>query len=94
MKFLRDRNPIGAQFSDWDQSTAGLYTIVGVVEDAQYWPPNDLQEAGHPMYFLPAWQWAQVPASTPKASLYQKFVAGHYYVGSLQVGNPRHGTGP
>ena len=46
------------------QSTPGMYTIVGVVENAQYWPPNDPQEMGHPMYFLPAWQWPQLPAST------------------------------
>ena len=45
---LSGRDPIGAHFGDWDESTAGLYTIVRVVEDAQYWPPNDLQEQGHP----------------------------------------------
>jgi predicted permease len=83
-RYLRGRDPIGAHFSDWDQSTAGLYTIVGVVEDGQYWPPNDLQEAGHPMYFLPAWQWAQVPSSTPKASLYQEFVTATHYMSSLE----------
>lgn len=83
-KYLPGRDPIGVHFGDWDQSTASLYTIVGVVEDAQYWPPNDLQEAGHPMYFLPAWQWAQVPASTPKASLDQEFLISTHYMSSLE----------
>ena len=83
-KYLSGRDPIGVHFSDWDQSTASLYTIVGVVEDAQYWPPNDLQEAGHPMYFLPAWQWAQLPATTPKASLYQEFLTANHYMSSLE----------
>jgi hypothetical protein len=84
-KYLPGRDPIGVHFGDWDQSTANLYTIVGVVEDAQYWPPNDLQEAGHPMYFLPAWQWAQIPASTPKASLYQEFNIATHYMSSLEL---------
>jgi len=83
-KYLRGQNPIGAHFGDWDQSTAGLYTIVGVVEDAQYWPPNDLQESGHPMYFLPAWQWPQVPASTQEASLYEEFLSATHYMNSLE----------
>ena len=64
---------------------AGMYTIVGVVENAQYWPPNDTQERGHPMYFLPAWQWAQLPASTPKASLYAEFLTATHYMSSLEI---------
>ena len=91
-RYLHGQNPIGAHFGDWDQSTSGLYTIVGVVEDAQYWPPYDLQEKGHPMYFLPAWQWAQVPATTPKASLNQEFVTATHYMGSLEL--ETNGTAP
>jgi putative ABC transport system permease protein len=91
-KYLHGRDPIGAQFGDWDQSTAGLYTIVGVVEDAQYWSPSDLQELGHPMYFLPAWQWAQLPLATPKASLYGEFLIATHYMGSLEL--ETHGTIP
>jgi predicted permease len=91
-KYLHGQNPIGAHFGDWDESTAGLYTIVGVVEDAQYWTPDDLQEDGHPMYFLPAWQWAQVPASTPKASLFQEFLIDTHYMDSLEL--ETHGTVP
>ena len=45
-KFLHGENPIGAHFGDWDAAHPAVYTIVGVVENAQYWPPNDPQEAG------------------------------------------------
>ncbi len=84
-KYLHGQNPIGAHFGDWDASTTGLYTIVGVVENAQYWPPNDPQEMGHPMYFLPVWQWPQVPASTPNASLYTEFLTATHYMSSLEI---------
>ncbi len=84
-KYLHGQNPIGAHFGDWDEAHAGMYTIVGVVEDAQYWPPTDPQEQGHPMYFLPAWQWPQLPASTPNASLYTKFLTDTHYMGSLEI---------
>jgi predicted permease len=84
-RYLRGRDPIGAHFGDWDESTSGLYTIVGVVEDAQYWGPNDPQERAHPMYFLPAWQWAQIPPTTPKASLYEEFLTATHYMDSLEL---------
>jgi predicted permease len=84
-KYLHGQNPIGAHFGDWDQSTTGMYTIVGVVENAHYWPPNDRQEQGHPMYFLPAWQWAQLPPSTAKASLYAQFLTETHYMSSLEI---------
>ncbi len=91
-KYLHGRDPIGVHFGDWDQSTAGLYTIVGVVEDAQYWSPNNATEFGHPMYFLPAWQWPQLPANTPKASLYQEFLISTHYMSSLEI--ETHGAVP
>jgi predicted permease len=84
-KYLHGQNPIGAHFGDWDQSTSGMYTIVGVVENAQYWSPSDTQEQGHPMYFLPAWQWAQLPPTTPKASLYTEFLTATHYMTSLEI---------
>ena len=84
-KYLHGQNPIGAHFGDWDASTAGMYTIVGVVESAQYWPPNDPQEMGHPMYFVPAAQWPQLPASTPNASLYAEFLTANHYMSSLEI---------
>jgi putative ABC transport system permease protein len=84
-KYLHGQNPIGAHFGDWDESATGTYTIVGVVENAQYWSPNDTQELGHPMYFLPAWQWAQLPPSTPKASLYNEFRTATHYMSSLEI---------
>lgn len=91
-KYLRGQNPIGAHFGDWDQPNAGMYTIVGVVEDAQYWPPTDPQEQGHAMYFLPAWQWPQLPASTPNASLYSEFLNDTHYMGSVEI--ETHGMVP
>ena len=83
-KYLHGQNPIGAHFGDWDQSTPGMYTIVGVVENAQYWSPNDGQDH-HPMYFLPAWQWPPLPASAPKASLYAGNLNSTHYMSSLQI---------
>jgi predicted permease len=91
-KYLHGQNPIGAHFGDWDQSIAGMYTIVGVVENAQYWPPTDPQEQSHAMYFLPAWQWPQLPASTPNASLYAEFLTATHYMGSLEI--ETHGSVP
>ena len=84
-KFLRGQNPIGAHFGDWDQSTAGMYTIVGVVENARYWNPNDSQQQAHPMYFLPAWQWPQLPASAPNPSLYAETLNSTHYMSSLEI---------
>jgi predicted permease len=91
-KYLHGQNPIGAHFGDWDPSTAGLYTIVGVVENAQYWSANDTQEQGHPMYFLPAWQWPQLPASTPKAALYAEFLNATHYMPAIEI--ETNGTAP
>jgi predicted permease len=91
-KYLHGQNPIGAHFGDWDQSNTGMYTIVGVVEDAQYWPPTDPQEQGHPMYFLPSWQWPQLPDSAENASLYAEFLTSTHYMGSLEI--ETHGTAP
>lgn len=84
-KFFPGQDPIGAHFGDWDPSNAGMYTIVGVVEDAQYWPPTDPQEQGHPMFFLPAWQWTPLPASAANASLYAEFLTATHYMGSLEI---------
>jgi predicted permease len=91
-KYLHGQNPIGAHFGNWDQSTPGMYTIVGVVENAQYWSPNDAPEQGHPMYFLPAWQWPQLPASAPRASLYPESLNSTHYMSSLEI--ETHGTVP
>jgi predicted permease len=84
-KFFHGQNPIGAHFGNWDQSVTGTYTIVGVVENAQYWSPNHPQAKGNPMYFLPSWQWVQLPASTPNASFYAKSSTENHYMGSLEI---------
>jgi predicted permease len=84
-RFLHGQNPIGAHFGENVQAAAGMYTIVGVVEDAQYWAPNDAQELGHPMYFLPAWQWPKVDASVPKAAIFAEYVNATHYMSSLEI---------
>jgi hypothetical protein len=91
-RYLHGENPIGAHFGDSDPASTGMFTIVGVVEDAQYWPPNDPQEAGHPMYFLPAGQWAQPAATTQNAVLYAQFVTNTHYMGTLEI--ETHGAVP
>jgi putative ABC transport system permease protein len=84
-QYLDGKNPIGEHFGDWDQADAGMFTIVGVVENAQYWPPNDIEELKHAMYFLPSGQWAQPPATSPQASEYAEFMANTHYMPSLEI---------
>ena len=91
-KYLHGQNPIGVHFGDASPGETGLFTIVGVVEDANYWPPTDTQERALPMYFLPAEQWAQVPATDPLSSQYNQFVANNHYMGSLEI--ETHGMVP
>ena len=83
--YLHGENPIGAHFGDASPGEPGMFTIVGVVESAQYWPPNDPQELKRPMYFLPAGQWAQAPPSEPQAAQYNAFVANNHYMASLEI---------
>ena len=84
-RYLHGGHPIGAQFGDWDPSNATTFTIVGVVEDAQYWTPNDPQDLAKPMYFVPAAQWPQPVATNPNAAAYTQFVANTHYMGSLEI---------
>jgi len=91
-KFLHGENPIGAHFGDWDAAHPAVYTIVGAVENAQYWPPNDPQEQGHPMYFLPAGQWAAPEPTTPDAASYALFETNTHYMASLEI--KTHGVVP
>ncbi len=91
-KFLHGQNPIGAHFGDYDAAHPATYTIVGVVEDGQYWPPNDPQELGHPMYFLPAAQWAAPPPTTPEAASWAQFLTNTHYMDSLEI--ETHGRVP
>jgi predicted permease len=91
-KYLHGADPVGAHFGDWSPAATGMFTIVGVVEDGQYWPPNDPQERKHAMYFLPAGQWAQAPANDPQAAEYDQFVANNHYMGSLEI--ETHGMVP
>jgi len=84
-RYLGDKDPIGTHFGNWDESHPAMYTIVGVVEDAQYWPPNDPQHQPHPMYFLPAAQWLTVPASAPLADQFNQLDANSHYMASLEI---------
>jgi len=90
--YLHGQNPIGAHFGDASPGQPGMFTIVGVVENAQYWPPNDPQELKRPMYFLPAGQWAQLPLTIPQADQYNSFVANNHYMASLEI--ETHGAVP
>jgi ABC-type lipoprotein release transport system permease subunit len=63
-----------------------------VVENAQYWPPNDPQEQGHPMYFLPSGQWAAPEPTTPEAAGYAQFETNTHYMPSLEI--ETHGAVP
>jgi predicted permease len=91
-RHLGGRNPIGARFGDAEPSSTGMYTIIGVVEDAQYWPPNDPQERAHPMFFLPAEQWVTLPSTTPQAARFNSFETNTHYMPSLEI--ETHGTVP
>lgn len=91
-RYLGGKNPIGAHFGDWDEQDAQMYTIVGVVEDAQYWPPNDPQQPSRPMYFRPSGQWASLPPTAPQAARFAEFDAGTHYMASIEV--ETHGTVP
>ncbi|MGB6133099.1 MAG: ABC transporter permease [Acidobacteriaceae bacterium] len=91
-KFLHGENPIGAHFGDFDAAHPAMYTIVGVVEDAQYWPPSDVDDVGHGMYFLPSEQWAAPPPTTPEAASYAEFLANTHYLSTLEI--ETHGAVP
>ena len=91
-RFLHGQNPIGAHFGDWDAAHPAVYTIVGVVETAQYWPPNDPEEAGHPMYFLPSGQWTAPAPTTPQAAAEAQFLTNTHYMPTLEI--ETHGAVP
>ncbi|HVT97646.1 MAG TPA: ABC transporter permease, partial [Acidobacteriaceae bacterium] len=91
-QFLHGAHAIGAHFGDFDAAHPAIYTIVGVVENAQYWPPNDPQEQGHPMYFLPAAQWVAPPPASPQAVSYARFLTNTHYMNSLEI--ETHGRVP
>ena len=79
---LHGKNPIGAHFGDADPAATGIYQIVGVVENSQYWSPTDSM---HPMYFVPAAQWPQLPASDPAAADFTQFIANTHYMWSWEI---------
>ena len=52
-KFYKDQNPIGQHFGTDDQKYAGMYEIVGVTENTNYWQPTSKMR---PMFFVSATQ--------------------------------------
>ena len=84
-RYLGGRNPIGAHFGDFDETQTGMYTIVGVVENAQYWPPDDPEERVRPMYFRPSGQWVTLPPTIPQAAGFAAFDTNTHYMGSLEI---------
>ncbi len=91
-RYLHGQNPIGAHFGDWDAAHPAMYTIVGVVEEAQYWPPGDLQENARPMYFLPSGQWVAPPPTTADAAANALALTNSHYMPTLEI--ETHGTVP
>jgi predicted permease len=91
-RYLGGKDPIGAHFGNWDASIPATYTIVGVVEDAQYWLPSDTLNAGRPMYFLPSEQWVMLPPTAPQAAFHNALETDRHYMGSLEI--QTHGTVP
>ncbi len=92
-KYLHGENPIGVHFSNWDAAHPAAYTIVGVVEDAQYWPPNDAEDVGgRPMFFLPSGQWSAPEPTDPRAAAEAQFLTNTHYLGSMEI--ETHGRVP
>jgi predicted permease len=81
-KLLNGKDPVGMHFGDWVPGPSQTYEIVGVVEDTQYWDPD---EEIRPMYFLPASQWTQLPSSVSRASDYAEFIARSHYLQTIEI---------
>jgi predicted permease len=91
-KYLHGENPIGAHFGDWDPAHPAVYTIVGVVEAAQYWSPSDTDDAGHGMYFLPSGEWTAPDSTTPQGAAEAAFLTNTHYMSSIEI--ETHGRVP
>jgi predicted permease len=81
-KFFHGKNPIGRHFGDWDPGITGTYVIIGVVENTQYWGPDETIRA---MYFLPAAQSTALPPTNPRVADYARFVTSSHYMGSVEI---------
>ncbi|MGB9111078.1 MAG: FtsX-like permease family protein, partial [Telluria sp.] len=57
-----------------------------------YWPPNDPEEAGHPMYFLPSGQWTAPAPTTPQGAAEAQFLMNTHYMPTLEI--ETHGAVP
>lgn len=66
-------------FGNWDAAHPAMYTILGVVESAQYWSPIEKDDAGaYPMYFLPAGQWAALAPTDQDLACEEKFLTNSH----------------
>jgi predicted permease len=81
-KFLQGQNPIGAHFGDWEPSITNTYTIVGVVEDTQYWDPT---KPVPPMYFVPEKQTSVLPPTDPRVRDYADFMDESHYLTNIVI---------
>lgn len=77
---LHGKRAIGLSFGDWLPGPASTYEIVGVVEDVQYWGPD---QPMRPMYYLPSEQWATLAPGHPGAAAHGEMVASSHYMGSI-----------
>ncbi len=77
-RYFRNGDAIGGHFGDLDQKYAGEFTIVGIVEDTQYWDPDSKIR---PMFFLPAAQWAKY--DQPEEQMFEN--VSHLEMGDVEI---------
>jgi macrolide transport system ATP-binding/permease protein len=73
-KYFPKEDPIGKHFGMGDQSHAGDFEIVGVVEDAKY---QEAREPAYPTFFVPFLQVSKDPK--------QAFMIGSHYAGDIEL---------
>ena len=56
-RFYKNQSPIGQHFGTDDQKYSGMYEIVGVTENTNYWQPTSKIR---PMFFVAAPQWQHI----------------------------------
>ena len=82
-RFYKNQNPIGQHFGVDDQKYSGMYEIVGVTENTNYWQP---ESKIRPMFFVPAAQ--RVHIDDPDVLLGENFSHMHMNAWELQTNRP------
>ncbi len=77
-RFFKDGNAIGQHFGDEDPKYAGNFEIVGITEDTIYRNPS---QKVHPMFFLPAAQWAKY--DDPSETMFEN--VSHLEMGAIEI---------